>query len=205
MGAALLSHTLMAWQMPRFKVPIARTMLDDPAFSPDPRSHPHFPLNSYKAVPSFLPDGPPSPSDSDSLSSPALSSLSQSPLSSPATSPLSTKKPPPPLPVPEILPKPLTRRVLKPVSTNIPKKSRMKAFVRRLTTRHNLDRIDELDETDPFGGSYHHDGPYEAIGTSLAQPALPRMSSNTAPRGGNSRPSRREVCQVLAHDCPSCS
>jgi hypothetical protein len=81
----------------------------------------------------------------------------------------------------------------------------MKAFVRRLTTRHNLDRIDELDETDPFGGSYHHGGPYEAIGTSLPHPTLPRMSSNAAPRKGNIHPSRREVCQAFAYHCPSCS
>jgi hypothetical protein len=30
-----------------------------------------------------------------------------------------------------------------------------------------LDRIDELDETDPFGGAVHHKGPYEAINAIL--------------------------------------
>ncbi|KAF8445763.1 hypothetical protein L210DRAFT_3528352 [Boletus edulis BED1] len=142
-----------------FKTPLARAILDDPAFSSDPRSHPHFPLTnarSYKALP---PKSVPSP-------------------------PTKTLSKPPPLPIPEILPKP-TNTVLKPVRTNIPRKARMKAFVRRLTTRNNiLDRIDELDETDPFGSSYHHDGPYEAISSNLAQPTLPRR--------GNAHRSRRE-------------
>ncbi|KAH0838158.1 hypothetical protein J3R83DRAFT_6409 [Lanmaoa asiatica] len=227
---------------PRFKVPLSRAVLDDPAFSPDPRSHPHFPLpnvGSYKAPPSkspprtsytlltspprtipvlvhprlppadapssfFTPSSPSLSSESDSLrvspfsasTSPTLSSatsptqtrgsrvsdpvsaLSHSPPNSvppPSTQPKVISKPPPqrssPLPVPEILPKPhststLTRENLRPVASQnrkIPRKGRMKALVRRLTSRHNLDRIDELDETDPFGGSYHHDGPYEAI------------------------------------------
>ncbi|KAG6381018.1 hypothetical protein JVT61DRAFT_5413 [Boletus reticuloceps] len=142
-----------------FKTPLARAILDDPAFSSDPRSHPHFPLTnarSYKALP---PKSIPSP-------------------------PTKTLSKPPPIPMPEILPKP-HNTVLKPVRTNIPRKARMKAFVRRLTTRNEiLDRIDELDETDPFGGSYHHDGPYEAIGSNLVQPALPRR--------GNIHRSRRE-------------
>jgi hypothetical protein len=30
-----------------------------------------------------------------------------------------------------------------------------------------LDRIDELDETDPFGTGLHHKGPYEAISAIL--------------------------------------
>ncbi|KAF8140432.1 hypothetical protein EV363DRAFT_1312499 [Boletus edulis] len=141
-----------------FKTPLARAILDDPAFSSDPRSHPHFPLTnarSYKALP---PKSVPSP-------------------------PTKTLSKPPPLPIPEILPKP-TNTVLKPQG--------MKAFVRRLTTRNNiLDRIDELDETDPFGSSYHHDGPYEAISSNLAQPTLPRR--------GNAHRSRREVLLPVCH------
>lgn len=74
----------------------------------------------------------------------------------------------------------------------------MKALVRRLTSLHNLDRIDELDETDPFGGSYHHDGPYEAIGGNLAQPSL-------HDRGGSHHSKRREVCRLPAPIRPSCS
>lgn len=148
--------------------PLPRALLDDPAFSPDPRAHPHFPLpnaRSYKPLPSKSPpDGlPPSVSH--------------------------TRPPHRPIPVPEILAP--TKQVLKPAPTNIPRKSRMKALVRRLTTRHNLDRIDELDETDPFGASYHHDGPYEAIGSNLAQPHL--------------HLSKRRVRQVLAHIPPVCS
>ncbi|KAF8560195.1 hypothetical protein OG21DRAFT_1492589 [Imleria badia] len=178
------NKTLLCRSLAPMDWPLPRALLDDPAFSPDPRSHPHFPLanaRSYKVLPSkSLPDGlPPSAhSDSDSLV-PPLSS---------ATCPSATKPPPPqrPLPVPEILPRPDTKRqVLKPVRTNIPRKTRMKALVRRLTTRHNLDCIDELDETDPFGGSYHHDGPYEAIGTNLAQP----HSSSDAPRKSSKRES----------------
>jgi hypothetical protein len=47
-----------------------------------------------------------------------------------------------------------------------------------------LDRIDELDETDPFGSGLHHRGPYEAIkailgdgvnhGASEQRPSLPK-------------------------------
>ncbi|KAG8219654.1 hypothetical protein J3R82DRAFT_609 [Butyriboletus roseoflavus] len=206
----------------RFDTTSTSSYLDDPAFSPDPRSHPHYPLadaRSYKALPSKSPS-PSLSSESESLTSlspftsPALSSAtspsqshgSPSPLSllslthSNAVSPLSThpkhipKPPPVSLPMPEILPKPdstntLARVNLKLVAsqnTNIPRKAKMKALVRRLTSRHNLDRIDELDETDPFGGSYHHDGPYEATGGNLTQP-------DTSPRGGNPHSKRREI------------
>lgn len=98
--------------------------------------------------------------------------------------------------VPPIPPKPLT--VLKLVTTNIPRKARMKALVRRLTTRHNLDPIDELDETDPFGSSYHHDGPYEAIGNNLTH------RPNTATRKSNN-PAKRDVRQMFTWICPFCS
>ncbi|KAG2154645.1 hypothetical protein DEU56DRAFT_372665 [Suillus clintonianus] len=48
-------------------------------------------------------------------------------------------------------------------------KRRMKNFIRRFTKPRALDRIDEMDETDPFGAGWHHGGPYEAIGSNLAQ------------------------------------
>lgn len=250
---------------PHFKVPLSRATLNDPAFSPDPRSHPHFPLAnaaSYKALPSKsppriphplqpLPDANPSLSspsfsseseseyDSDSLvssasptpssatspsQSPTLSRGSPSPVSLPPLSPPNSvlprpTQPKPPrrhstLPVPEILPRLDTTNTLasdnrKPGAlqrTRIPRKGRMKALVRRLTTRHDLDRIDELDETDPSGVSYHHDGPYEAIDSSLAQPSLPQRYGDTLPRGANVHHSKQpEVCQVPARICPSCS
>ncbi|KAI9461745.1 hypothetical protein HD554DRAFT_2128698 [Boletus coccyginus] len=176
------------WQSaPRFKLPLARAILDDPAFSPDPRSHPHFPLPhalSYLARP---PKSPPL-----SPSTPTVSSALPSPVS-PLSHKLLSKPPPPPHPVPKpVSAKTTARQVFKPAPTNIPRKARMKALVRRLTTRHKLDRIDELDETDPFGASYHHDGPYEAIGINLAQPTLPRINSNPGPRRANTHLSTRE-------------
>lgn len=250
----------------RFKLPLSSATLDDPAFSPDPRSNPHFPIPnvaSYKALPPKishplpaspprtisprmpLPDAPPShspslSSESDPLSSfspftsPTLSSgtshsqspthsrgspspvsllsLSPSnPVSPPSTHPNVILEPPPHFPVPKIPPKSdstntLTRNNLKPVAlqnTNVPRKGRMKTLIRRLTSRHSLDRIDELDETDPSGVSYHHGGPYEAIGSNLAQPSLPRRYSDTASRRGNMHHSKqREVCQLA---CPHLS
>ncbi|KAG9314205.1 hypothetical protein JVU11DRAFT_4991 [Chiua virens] len=207
---------------PRFKVPLSRSILNDPAFSPDPRSHPHFNASSYKFVSpnlshplpqhSDIPRDPHSPafcSSSDSLSSfssPTVSSAtSQSSIHSlPSRVPSPVALVPPPLPIqPNIVPKPphpnqpiplpirksdSSRENSKPVPShnrNTSRKSRMKALVRRITSRQSLDRIDELDETDPFGSSYHHDGPYEAIGNNFAQPSLPGNTySNLASRRG---------------------
>ena len=129
---------------------LSRAFLNDPAFSSDPRSHPHFPLPF---------------------------------------------NPLPPIPPTKLIPPK--------ANTTIPRKATMKALVRRLTSRHDLDRIDELDETDPFGGSYHHDGPYEAIGTNHAIPTTPRIHSVAAPRRTNIHHSKREVCQASAHIGPS--
>ncbi len=42
----------------------------------------------------------------------------------------------------------------------------------------DLDRIDELDETNPLGLSLHHDGPYEAASQAL------KRGENANPSGG---------------------
>ncbi|EGO00308.1 hypothetical protein SERLA73DRAFT_73027 [Serpula lacrymans var. lacrymans S7.3] len=47
-----------------------------------------------------------------------------------------------------------------------------------------LDRIDELDESDPFGG-WHHRGPYEAIGSNLAELGPPHKYDDTGILGGD--------------------
>lgn len=119
----------------------------DPAFSSDPRAHPHFPLPFTRT----------------------------------------RTRPPPPPPLKNSIPVPLQ-------NTLIPRKASMKALVRRLTSRHNLDRIDELDESDPFGSSYHHGGPYEAIDASHVQP----IQTDTVPRRPNIHHSNHEVCQASA-------
>lgn len=41
--------------------------------------------------------------------------------------------------------------------------------------RQDLDRIDELDETNPFGAAVHHGGPYEAISRFVQKDATPKL------------------------------
>lgn len=255
---------------PSFSRPLSKTILNDPAFSSDPRVHPHFPLVSptfYKELPSKSPlmvvnnlsqtsettpsdisphqevlspmEGPdcvshspgseeahPSTTASTSVSldsdshtalsaftsptvssatshshslgypkiprvvsplqlsfpfsaSPASSSPSHDPVSSPAMYPPPSNRPTPT----RIATAPEQReKVVKPATvrsdsapvhadgSNRPTgKRRMKNFIRRFTSSRALDRIDELDETDPFGAGWHHGGPYEAIGSNFAQ------------------------------------
>jgi len=52
--------------------------------------------------------------------------------------------------------------------------------------RQDLDRIDELDETNPFGQAIHHGGPYEAVS---------RIVQKDTTSGFDKRPLRNEVCQ----------
>lgn len=156
------SKVLMAWGVfyrpeemewrPRFRVPLSTALLSDPAFSSDPRTHPHF----------------------------------NAAFNAPPHSRVSTQ---PPKKIPR--PKPIHR------PQQISRKASMKALVRRLTSHHNLDRIDELDETDPFGTGHHHDGPYEAIGSTQVQPT-PHVHTDIVPRTNVHQP-KRAVCQLSAH------
>lgn len=64
------------------------------------------------------------------------------------------------------------------------------------TRTRELDRIDELDESDPFGAAIHHRGPYEAI-----QAILGNTSNNVgghegggAERGPERKPKPQPVC-----------
>lgn len=247
---------------PSFSRPLSETILNDPAFSSDPRVHPHFPLVSptfYKELPSKSPlmvinnlsqtsqttpsdisphqevlslmespdfvshssgseeDHPSTTAstsvslDSDShtalsaFTSPTVSSATShshsldypktprvvSPLqlsfpfsaspapSSPAMYPPHSNRPTPTrtATAPE-----QREKALKPATarsdsapvhadgSNRPTgRHRMKNFIRRFTSSRALDRIDEMDETDPSGAGWHHGGPYEAIGSNLAQ------------------------------------
>ncbi|KAF8846198.1 hypothetical protein BDN67DRAFT_960891 [Paxillus ammoniavirescens] len=260
---------------PQFKNPLSDLVLNDPAFSSDPRSHPHFPLTnarSYKDPPpkssqsysrhvtrarhvSLSHEAPhsqenapitevlprishrslpeerrssPSSASVESTSTTTHSTFTPSTVSpatshshshtqtsggrttssvastshltahsSPSSQPQFKNEPIFPVSqvpdhptvlfntsVPEMLPKAQKPSML-PRTESVPifsenKKSivgkvGMKNLFRRLTNRRGLDRIDELDETDPFGGSYHHGGPYEAIGNSLAELGPPHM------------------------------
>lgn len=252
---------------PSFSRPLSTTILNDPAFSSDPRVHPHFPLVSptfYKELPSKSPllvvsnpsqtsqttpsdisphqevlrpigdpdfvshspslkEAHPSPTASTSVSldsdshttlaaftSPAVSSAtshSHSPFhpetprvalqlsfplpaspapSSPSHDLGSSSAMPPtsnrPTPTRTVTAPEQREKVVKPATTrsdsapvhadgsNRPTgKHRMKNFIRRLTSSRALDRIDEMDETDPLGAGWQHGGPYEAIGSNLAQ------------------------------------
>ncbi|KAG1757777.1 hypothetical protein EDB19DRAFT_1659005 [Suillus lakei] len=255
---------------PSFSRPLSMTILNDPAFSSDPRVHPHFPLVSptfYKELPSKSPlmvvnnlsqtslsttsdnssvqevlcpiedpdfvshspgseEAHPSPTASTSVSldsdshtalsaftsptvssatshshslihtktprvvsplqlsfpfsaSPASSSPSHDPGSSPAMCPPTSNRP---APTRNVTAPEQREKVVKPATvrfdsapvyadgSNRPTgKRRMKNFIRRFTSSRALDRIDEMDETDPFGSGWHHGGPYEAIGSNLAQ------------------------------------
>jgi hypothetical protein len=51
--------------------------------------------------------------------------------------------------------------------------------------RQELDRIDELDETNPFGPAIHHGGPYEAIS---------RIVQKGSVLERNGRASQAQVC-----------
>jgi len=51
--------------------------------------------------------------------------------------------------------------------------------------RQDLDRIDELDETNPFGQAVHHGGPYEAVSRIVQKDP-----------GSDERPLLNEVCRI---------
>ncbi|KAI6047794.1 hypothetical protein EDC04DRAFT_2619948 [Pisolithus marmoratus] len=235
--------------VPHFRVPLSEAILNDPAFSEDPRSHPHFPhanARSYKTLPDKLPRSnvlpvpalneptaqqsikhpttpapartaerpcPPAPpvsldheshipkfvaSTTSTVSSttpvgPSLVQTQGSRTTVPSVSHTSTSLDPPPYtnfpsmilallpqeraPQPKATP---TRAGTVPdfagISTS---KGRIKNLVRRLTKRYHLDRIDELDETDPFGIGFHHSGPYEAIASNLAEETSPPSHDDT--------------------------
>ncbi|KAG0704374.1 hypothetical protein DFH29DRAFT_912061 [Suillus ampliporus] len=113
------------------------------------------------------------------LTSPVSISPSHDPQSSPAMYSLASNRP---IPKRNVTAPEQREKVVKPATvrfntapvhadgSNRPTgKRRMKNFIRRFTSSRALDRIDEMDETDPFGAGWHHGGPYEAIGSNLAQ------------------------------------
>ncbi|KAI6008351.1 hypothetical protein F5J12DRAFT_768140 [Pisolithus orientalis] len=250
--------------LPHFRTPLSEAVLNDPAFSADPRSHPHFPFTdarSYKALPAKSPRStvlpaptlnepttqqsikypitpapaktakrpfPPAlpvslehefhapksvastPSTVSSITTirPPLVQTQGSRTTIPSVSRTSTSSDPPPYnkypsnhnessgaPTPgtvrppmsyttpskifqaRVKPRPKVTPARADTKSNFARisasKGRIKNLVRRLTTRHHLDRIDELDETDPFGIGFHHSGPYEAIASNLAEETSP--------------------------------
>lgn len=197
---------------------IPPAMLNDPAFSTDPRSHPHFVLDktvtepsrshpknlslprvasghgstagrlrkspstphTFPTVPS--PDSVPSSNLSDSLNS-RLSPLTPPvPITLPFNSFSHSPQPPPyeslspqfdtqqysrPSPTGNTLPD-VHKSIETPAqpsgaAATVGGSSVPNSTNRRSLRIHELDRIDELDETDPLGMPWHHGGPYEAI------------------------------------------
>ncbi|KAG1749803.1 uncharacterized protein EDB91DRAFT_1109737 [Suillus paluster] len=190
---------------PNFSRPLSMSVLNDPAFSSDPRLHPHFPLVSptfFKELPSKspvmlvrnLPHTPPYthshlsphqefiyPIDRSDFSH-SSDSEEEHPSPTISTSPCIPPTSVRPIPKRHVSAPEQREKVAKPPTvrfntapvhadgSNRPTgKRNMKNFMRRFTTSRSLDRIDELDETDPFGAGWHHGGPYEAIGSNLAQ------------------------------------
>ncbi|KAI6136477.1 hypothetical protein F5141DRAFT_1208826 [Pisolithus sp. B1] len=246
--------------VPRFRTPLPETVLDDPAFSADPRSHPHFPLTnsrSYKALPPKSPRSTvlpvptlnepnikhpitpapaktaacpvsldhefrtpkfvastPSTVSSTTSSRPSLLQAQGSRTTTPSVSRASTSFEPPPytkflsnhttssgppvsgrdhppmsytMPSKTIQPRMRSQPEVTPARAGtasdfariFTNKGRIKNLMRRLTKRYQLDRIDELDETDPFGIGFHHSGPYEAIANNLAKETSRRLRDDT--------------------------
>lgn len=260
--------------MPQFRRPLAPTVFNDPAFSSDPFSHPHFNLadaRSYKDLPPRPPRRSPSmydPTSQENITWPApavlphhpttvdrrlsplalsvslehepiLTSSGSSTVSSSATSNSSSPTQTPGIhttsPVSRTMPHPApstkfppsasarppdenrpcmpytmsTPDMRPPRPTSPPRVSsapdlpvtrkrsdKIKNFVRRLTKRDNLDRIDELDETDPFGLGFHHSGPYEAITNNLAKLVPPHSAADDLI--GRTNPSKRKVNRASA-------
>lgn len=263
--------------IPQFRRPLAQTVFNDPAFSSDPRSHPHFDVadaRSYKDLPPRPPRRSPSmydPAAQENITWPApavlphhpmtvdrrlsplalsvslehepiltssgsstvssATSNSSSPTQTPGihtTSPVSRTMPhsfrptpyakfPPSAPAqapdenrprmpytmstPDVRPPrppPPPPRVSSAPDLPVTRKrsDKIKNFVRRLTKRDNLDRIDELDETDPFGLGFHHSGPYEAITNNLAK--LGPLDSAADDLTGRMNPSKRKVNRASA-------
>lgn len=46
--------------------------------------------------------------------------------------------------------------------------------------RQDLDKIDELDESNPFGAAIHHGGPYEAISRFVQKDSTPKQHERVA-------------------------
>ncbi|KAI0652087.1 hypothetical protein C8Q79DRAFT_1005316 [Trametes meyenii] len=91
-------------------------------------------------------------------------------------------EPPPPMDVP---PRPSTVPIATPpnppVSAPVAQRKRSKNPSIAAAPR-DLDRIDELDESDPLGFAWHHDGPYEAI-AKAASTGFPDQSAAAQKRG----------------------
>jgi hypothetical protein len=98
-------------------------------------------------------------------------------------------------PIPAQLPRALTA----PIHDAATLQRRETSAVRNPPRARELDRIDELDETDPFGSAIHHKGPYEAINAILGGGANGGMKANE-PYGstlGIHKPSRSKKVRVL--------
>lgn len=67
-----------------------------------------------------------------------------------------------------------------------------------ITAPRDLDRIDELDETDPRGLAWHHESPYELVTRTLSQ----KRKDGDNPDGGNdlSR-NERQVSVIPSTGC----
>ncbi|KAI0830549.1 hypothetical protein BC628DRAFT_1408028 [Trametes gibbosa] len=87
----------------------------------------------------------------------------------------------PPPPSTEVPPRPSTVPIAAPstASVSAPPAQRKRSKNTSISAvPRDLDRIDELDESDPLGFAWHHDGPYEAIAKTA--PALQSEQSGSA-------------------------
>ncbi|TDL28213.1 hypothetical protein BD410DRAFT_351410 [Rickenella mellea] len=176
-----------------------QSLYDDPAFSTDPRHHPDFVMTSREQIVSAPPPTYAVPRPPESLGSPAFTftehleaetSFPNAPFPSP---PLPTPPYPPAAFVdqqhtfkpavataePQITqrlgPPPMQPRAISdplPATTVVerPQLERKGNSSPPLRRPPDLDKIDELDETDPLGVPWHHGGRYEVLGNAAPLP-----------------------------------
>ncbi|OBZ79446.1 hypothetical protein A0H81_00791 [Grifola frondosa] len=160
---------------PRSARPISTTQLDD---SPPPSA-----ASPPSATPTATPSEPAleaEPSASVKVTPSALKNdrpvFPARNISAPELRP-----PPPPTDVP---PRPSTAPGPTPTHVVQRKLSKKPSIA---TAPRDLDRIDELDETNPLGFTWHHDGPYEAIAKSQSQHDLAEEVASKKPKQSRQR------------------
>lgn len=137
------------------------------------------------------------PTNKPTKTSPVQSTASRPPINSRNASAPELHPPPPPIEVP---PRPSTV----PIPATPPGPVAAPKAQRRRNSKNpsiaapprDLDRIDELDESDPLGFAWHHGGPYEAI-AKASSTLHPDSSGVTGKRAQvRSRLSRRKGCLI---------
>ncbi|KAI0332036.1 hypothetical protein GY45DRAFT_1335879 [Cubamyces sp. BRFM 1775] len=158
--ASSSSHLPRDAQRSTSSIPPASAYIGDKAAPPPQQSPPSAGPSQSRPNTQTAPESsaPPSNRTSTVQSTAARPSIASRNASAPEL-----HQPPPPTDVP---PRPSTVPIAAPANSTVsapaPQRKRSKNPSISAPPR-DLDRIDELDESDPLGARWHHDGPYEAI------------------------------------------